>query len=206
MCRKEFTSMIDAIYSRRSIRYFTDEPISREDLDEILRAGMRAPSPKNRQPWRFLIFTGDAKAKLLAAMEKGIARSEAGKGLLEPLPAYIENAKFTVRAMREAPVTVIVVNPLGRSPRTDWTPGDKINELSNVQAVGAAAENMALAATDLGIGSLWNGNIFYAYDEICELLAEPGEPVLAMSFGYDARPTLRPPGRKKEEDVIRFMS
>ncbi len=198
--------MIDAIYSRRSIRYFTDEPIPEEALTKILRAGMRAPSPKNRQPWRFLIFTGAAKEKLLAAMEKGIARAEAGDGLLEPLPVYIENAKFTVRAMREAPVTVIITNPLGRSPRSDWTPADKINELSNVQAVGAAAENMALAATDLGIGSLWNGNIFYAYDEICSLLAEPGEPVLAMSFGYDARPTLRPLGRKKEEDVIRFMS
>ncbi len=198
--------MIDAIYSRRSIRYFTDEPIPEDALSEILRAGMRAPSPKNRQPWRFLIFTGAAKEKLLAAMEKGIARSETGAGLLEPLPAYIENAKFTLRAMAEAPVTVIVVNPLGRSPRTDWTAADKINELSNVQAVGAAAENMALAATDLGIGSLWNGNIFYAYDEICELLDEPGEPVLAMSLGYDARPTLRPLGRKKEGDIIRFMS
>ena len=198
--------MIDAIYQRRSIRYFTDAPIRPEDLEEILRAGMRAPSPKNRQPWRFLIFTGAAKEKLLAAMEKGIARSEAGAGLLEPLSAYIENAKFTLRAMREAPVTIIIVNPLGRSPRAHWTAADKINELSNVQAVGAAAENMALAATDLGIGSLWNGNIFYAYDEICALLDEPGEPVLAMSLGYDARPTLRPLGRKQEKDVIRFMS
>lgn len=167
--------MIEAIYTRRSIRYFKDEPLPEEALAEILRAGMQAPSPKNRQPWRFLVISGASKEAMLAAMEKGIERSAAGEGLLTPLPGYIENARFTLRAMGEAPVTVIAVNPLGRSPLAEWTAEDKINELSNVQAVGAAAENMALAAADLGIGSLWNGNIFFAYEELSAWLDEPGE-------------------------------
>ena len=50
--------MIEAIYTRRSIRYFKDEPLPEEALAEILRAGMQAPSPKNRQPWRFLVISG----------------------------------------------------------------------------------------------------------------------------------------------------
>lgn len=142
--------MIEAIYTRRSIRYFKDEPLPEEALAEILRAGMQAPSPKNRQPWRFLVISGASKEAMLAAMAKGIERSAAGEGLLTPLPGYIENARFTLRAMGEAPVTVIAVNPLGRSPLAEWTAEDKINELSNVQAVGAAAENMALAAGGSG--------------------------------------------------------
>lgn len=38
--------------------------------------------------------------------------------------------------------------------------------MSDVQSIGAAAENMALMAAEMGIGSLWNGNIFFAYDEL----------------------------------------
>ncbi len=194
--------MLDVIYTRRSVRYFKPDPIRPEDLAEILRAGMWAPSPKNRQPWRFLVYSGTSKGKLLTVLADGIQKSARGEGLLATPDGYIENAKFTLRAMADAPVTVIVTNPLGRSVYADWSAAEKINELSNVQSIGAAAENMALAATALGIGSLWNGNIFYAYDELREFLAGKGEPVLAMSFGYAAKDNLRPLPRKQEEDVI----
>ncbi len=196
--------MLDIIYARRSIRYFKPDPIRPEDLRKILRTGMQAPSPKNRQPWRFLVFTETAKEKLLSVLAEGIARSERGEGILATPEGYIENAKFTLRAMREAPVSVIVTNPLGRPLRNDWSAAEKINELSNVQAIGAAAENMALAATALGIGSLWNGNIFYAYDELREFLKGKGEPVLAMSFGYSSRDNLRSLPRKREDEVIEY--
>lgn len=196
--------MIDAIYNRRSIRYFKPDPLPEEAMAEILRAGMWAPSPKHRQPWRFLVVTDGAKEEMLDAMARGISRSERGNGLITGSAAYIRNARFTLRAMKEAPVTVLVVNPLGRSPRAEWTAADKINELSNVQAIGAAAENMALAAADLGIGSLWNGNIFFAYDELTRWIGEPGEMVLALSFGYSAQPSVHPLPRKKKEDVIGY--
>ncbi|WP_288315207.1 nitroreductase family protein [uncultured Dialister sp.] len=65
---------------------------------------------------------------------------------------------------------------------------------------GAAAENMALIAAEMGIGSLWNGNIFFAYDELKNWL-DAGEMMLAMSFGYPAHHP-SPLNRKKEEDVI----
>ena len=197
--------MLEVIYARRSVRYFKPDPIRREYLTEILRAGMWAPSPKNRQPWRFLVFTEEAKDRLLSVLACGIERSARGEGFLATPDGYIENAKFTLRAMAEAPVTVIVTNPLGRPIRNEWSPAEKINELSNVQSIGAAAENMALAATDLGIGSLWNGNIFYAYDELCEFLSGKGEPVLAMSFGYAARDHFHPLPRKREEDVVEYV-
>ena len=54
--------VLKAIYKRRSIREFTDEPIHREHILEILRAGAWAPSGLNNQPWRFAIVT-DPKLK-----------------------------------------------------------------------------------------------------------------------------------------------
>lgn len=48
-----------AILERRSIRKYTDEPVSRDDITAILEAGRWAPSGLNNQPWRFLVITKD---------------------------------------------------------------------------------------------------------------------------------------------------
>ena len=48
--------VLEAIYRRRSIREFTDKEISREQLHEIVKAGIWAPSGLNNQPWRFVII------------------------------------------------------------------------------------------------------------------------------------------------------
>jgi nitroreductase len=47
----------DAIKKRRSVRYFTGEPVPREHLEMIVDAGRLAPSGNNRQPWEFIIIT-----------------------------------------------------------------------------------------------------------------------------------------------------
>jgi nitroreductase len=46
---------LKVIFTRRSIRQYTDEPVSEEDLQILLEAGMNAPSANNRQPWHFII-------------------------------------------------------------------------------------------------------------------------------------------------------
>ena len=52
--------VLHAIYSRRSIREFTDQDVAQQDLLEIVRAGTWAPSGLNNQPWRFVIVTDAA--------------------------------------------------------------------------------------------------------------------------------------------------
>lgn len=49
-------SVLNAIYKRRSIREYTDDQVSMEDLLEIVKAGTWAPSGLNNQPWRFVII------------------------------------------------------------------------------------------------------------------------------------------------------
>lgn len=48
---------LDVFYRRRSIRKFTEEPVSREDLITLLKAGMSGPSGMNAQPWEFVVVT-----------------------------------------------------------------------------------------------------------------------------------------------------
>lgn len=47
--------MLDAIFNRRSVRSFTNETVSQEDLDTLLRAGFAAPSARNKQPCHFIV-------------------------------------------------------------------------------------------------------------------------------------------------------
>ena len=54
-------SALDVIMTRTSIRNFTGEPVSREDLETILKAGMAAPTAMNTQPWRFVVVTEKEK-------------------------------------------------------------------------------------------------------------------------------------------------
>ena len=52
--------LFEALHTRRSIRAFTDQPISEADLETILRAAMDAPSAVNAQPWHFVVITDRA--------------------------------------------------------------------------------------------------------------------------------------------------
>jgi len=49
--------MIDPILKRRSIRKYTDEPVSDELITRLLQAGMAAPSASNKKPWHFVVVT-----------------------------------------------------------------------------------------------------------------------------------------------------
>ncbi len=62
--------VLEAIYSRRSVRHFTDEPVNQETLLEIIRAGTWAPSGLNNQPWRFVIVRDAEKRAQLAELTR----------------------------------------------------------------------------------------------------------------------------------------
>ncbi|MBN1950445.1 MAG: nitroreductase family protein [Bacteroidales bacterium] len=49
--------VFEAIFTRRSIRRYSDKKIEKEVVDKIIQAGMYAPSAVNKQPWHFIIFS-----------------------------------------------------------------------------------------------------------------------------------------------------
>ena len=57
---------MDTIFKRRSIRQYTNENISNEQLELLLRAGMAAPSAHNKQPWEFIVVSERESLNYLA--------------------------------------------------------------------------------------------------------------------------------------------
>lgn len=186
--------MIEAIERRRSIRAYQDRPVPRRMLEEILRAGTLAPSSKNRQPWRFVVVSGAAKADMLAAMKRGLEREKTAP-LLPDSRQHLPGAERTREIMGQAPAVIFVLNTLGRDLAVPLDPEDRVAELCNVQSVGAALENMTLAAVDLGLGSLWICDIFFAYRELSAWLSAEGELLAALAVGYAAE---NPPPRPRK--------
>jgi nitroreductase len=65
--------------------------------------------------------------------------------------------------------------------------------MANIQSIGAAIENMILAALEYGLGSLWICDIYFAYGELEEWLGADSQIIAAVSFGYpNERPAATP--------------
>jgi len=187
---------LEAITTRRSIRKFKDNPLPEESLHTILTAATQAPSGKNRQPWSFILVKGDKRNEMVDIMRKGIAKMKAqGED--------IGSSEWSANVIEQAPVTVFIFNPYGLHPWLPHSIKQSFENLVDIQSVGAAIQNMLLTAQELGVGSLWICDVFYAYEELCSWLGEEGQMVAAVSLGYpDESPNARP--RKSITEVIRW--
>ncbi len=186
-----------AIETRRSIRAFKDRDVPRAVIVAILTTGTHAPSAKNRQPWRFVVIQGDKRAKMVRVMRQGIAKCRAAG-----IP--LGSAERSAGIMLEAPVTVFVFHPEGLHPWEEREWEHFFVDVTNVQSIGAAIQNMLLAAFDLGLGSLWICDVFYAYDELRAWLGEPGQMIAAVALGYAAE-SPAPGPRKSLAEVVRWL-
>lgn len=197
--------MIKEIYSRRSIRNYLKKEISKEMINSILNAGMMAPSAKNRQPWKFIIVGGKEKENMLSAMQRGIEKAKKDQEILSQSRQFITAAQNTLQIMRQAPVIIFILDSQGKSLYQTLTVEEKVYERANLQSIGAAIQNMSLEAVNLGLGSLWICDIFFAYDELNKWLNTNGEMVAALALGYpDENPPARP--RKPLSEVLEWRT
>lgn len=195
-------SVYDSIYKRRSIRKYKSDMLPKEQIEKILDAARVAPSGKNRQPWKFLVYGGEEKKKILSEMRKGIKR-ELKEPLFKESKRLLPDADNTLRIMMKAPVVVFVINTNGKSHMENIDMDDRFSEICDTLSIGAAIENMLLAAQELGVGSLWIGNTCFAYRELAEYIGEEGQLIGAVAFGIaDEEPEARP--RKKLEDIVEY--
>ncbi len=197
--------MISEIYERRSIRKFQDKPIPKQDILDIIQSAMKAPSSKNRQPWKFIVVQGKEKEEMLNVFRNGIFREETGNALLPQSRKHITGAKYTVKILEQSPVVILVVNALGKGLLKELTTEERVYDICNIQSIGASIQNMLLAATEKGIGSLWICDTYFAYSELSEWLNVEGEFLAAVALGYpNENPNERP--RKKLEDVLEWKN
>lgn len=193
----------DIIYTRRSIRKFKKKNVPKEILEQLVDAGRMAPSAKNRQPWKYIVYSGKNKEELLKSMERGLLREEEGESVLPNSGYGLADARNTLKIMREAPIIIIVLNTNGKAPFIQIDADDRVMEICDTLSIGASIENMLLKAEEIGIGTLWIANTCFAYPEIVEYLKTEHQLVGAIAVGYaDEYPMQRP--RKELEDIIEF--
>lgn len=193
---------MNKIENRRSIRKFKAQSVSKEQLTSIIEAGILAPSSKNRQPWHFIVVTGISKEAALLAMERGLQR-EKRRPFLPDSADFLFDAEHTLKVMRQAPALIFVVNTLGMDLRKPLSVDERVYEICNTQSIGAAIENMSLAAVELGLGSLWICNTFFAFEELTNELHTGGTLYAALAIGYpDEAPLPRP--RKNVDEVTEW--
>ena len=194
---------IEAIYDRRSIRRYKDKPVSKEIIEQIIDAGRQAPSAKNRQPWKCIVFENEAKAELLSCMERGLEREYKGEAVLPKSRFGLPDARYTLRIMRQAPVVIVVLNTNGESPFLPIDEDKRVSEICDSLSIGAFIQNMLLEAQELGLGTLWIANTCFAYQELVEYLQTEEQLIGAVALGYpDEKPAARP--RKELEEIVEW--
>lgn len=178
--------MVEEVINRRSIRKFTGKEVARDNIIKILESARLAPSAHNRQPWHFIVLNHQQKNEVSRMMLDKVDRNS-------NIDVSVTN---TANIIEDADKLVLVF-------LTDVT-DDKLRRDMNEQSIGAAIENMCLQATNMGIGSLWIGNIHVVGKELEKLYKQDSQLTAAVALGYpDQMPNQRP--RKELEEIVTWM-
>ena len=195
--------MIREIENRRSIRKYKPDEIERKLIDEIIYSASLAPSAKNSQPWKFIVYQGKEKDKLVDVMRHGINSEKITHELMPEWAFAIPDAENTVRIMQEAPCLIAVLNINQYTPFASIEREKRIVEICDSLSIGAAVENMILTATGYGLGTLWIANTCFAYNELIEFIGTDNQltGIVAVGAANEAPPK-RP--RKALRDVVEY--
>lgn len=208
---KDFWNVVAA---RRSIRKFKPEPVPVDDLQEIVRVGTLAPSASNKQMWKFIAVTNKT---VINTMHDTVAAKM--DQLASETQAY--GTDKAIRSMRpyatlfkQAPcVLVVLQEPYHSKIETALLEAGhdaqglmKKHGYGGPQSIGAAIQNILLAATAKGYGTCWMCAPLAAQDELCALLnvAPPLTIAAVIPLGIpDEAPDPRP--RKPLEEVFSII-
>ena len=152
---------------RRSCRAYAETAVTEAQLEAVLKAAAWAPSPLNLQPWQFIVITDPITRKRIRE-----AGEEARRSVVDQNgPAWV--VKYAVNFIAEAPVLIaVVVDP------TKGGLGEYFGQRHGaLQAASACIQNMMLAATDQGLGSLWF--TFFSPEKVKAVLDIPDHLELA---------------------------
>jgi coenzyme F420-0:L-glutamate ligase/coenzyme F420-1:gamma-L-glutamate ligase len=158
------------VEARRSIRAFRDERVPADVLDDLIAAACIAPAPHHSRPWRFVVIdTAAGKAALAGSMGARWNADLAGDGVTQARrEALVEASR---RRLERAPALVLgclTPDGLDRYPdearqQAEWGMA--------LLALGAAVENLMLAATDAGLASCWVAAPIFCPEEARDALA-----------------------------------
>ena len=169
-------AVLDNIANRKSVRAYTDEPVSDADIETLLRAAMAAPSAMNRQPWEFIVLKDRDSLDLLA-----------GK---------LRHAKM----LQQAPLAIVVCAETMLTLRD----GTVVENMFWEHDASAATENLLLAAEAIGLGAVWTAASDPERSAIVkDALGIPGTimPLCVVPIGHPANPDEQPKDKWKPEKI-----
>ena len=205
---------LDFIYKRHSVRKFKEQAVPLEDIKEIIKAATYAPSGKNLQNWHFVVVRNKEKIERMAALiEKKtykIAESLKEEALKK---RFLRSLDYTT-LFKNAPVTILIY--AGPYPITGekilttiGAPEEEINQLlkpaPGIQNIGAAIENLLLAAANMGYGTCWMTSPNFAAQELSNLVGfeKEGYYLAAVTpLGVPLESELTSPPRKPLEEIM----
>jgi len=196
---------LEFLRTRRSVRRFKPEPVSRATLEQIIEHAAYAPSAMNRQDWYFVIVEGEEKRR--AMVEAARKRWEALAAAHFDSGAVGELAEHAVRYSRfdAAPVLVAI-----GCRRTDKLKQEVLGADAEVVAGSAisaamAAQNLMLAAHALGLVTCCYTGPLAARKELEELLGFHRRHTLVCLIAVGVPDeTPHAPARKPLRYITRF--
>jgi nitroreductase len=201
-----YDQYLEWIRSRRSIRRFSDRPVSRDDLLRLFAAASWAPSNHNRQPWRFIVFEEKADlVKLAGIVERGLSEK------LPTLPAvasgFAGELMHCATFFSGAPVLILALHRLPVSVSQALLEGLEQPELVSGEplSVAMAVQNLLLAAEPLGLGTCVLTAPLIVREAVSSATKLPAGYGLTcfVAVGYPAEAPL-PPRRKSIEQFVEF--
>ncbi|WP_211266243.1 nitroreductase family protein [Andreesenia angusta] len=164
---------ITAISERKGIKKFHDQSLPKVIIENILDLATKAPSCKNRQPWKFAIVQGDMILEL--------------KDLVESSPKDLD---IDLTCVENASAVIFVFNRLSRT-EDDYSENKLIMDSLSI---GSAIQNILLVSETFKLGSLLVSDFIELGDEVAEWLGESDQLVSGILIGF---PDENPKGRPK---------
>jgi nitroreductase len=187
----------DAIIGRRSVRRYTDQSINDADLQDIITAGLYAPSAIDLQPWYFVVIKSPDKLEEFHEFMSDVY-DKFEPVLMERFanhPAAIAETKVFLKSLGGTQCCILAF----------MLKDDYPDKKGVIEGVSAAIQNMLLAAYDKGIGSCWmTAPMRAGMDEDMRLRYAPqhGEFIAAVTLGYPAYTPKAPKRKEGRYEII----
>lgn len=190
---------LQTIAKRHSTRKFSEKPVEDAVLKTILNAANQAPSAHNQQSWRFIILRGEKKNGLATLIADNAAKFPKASAVL---------LRMAARTIISAPAVIAVANTgdliaHGKELfQIEDTLSHDFFRTMEIQSSSAAVQNLLLAATSLGLATVWLGIMYLIKQEVLAYLGEPqGEFMAIVPIGYAEKEALGPTKRPLEAIV-----
>jgi F420 biosynthesis protein FbiB-like protein len=173
-----------AIGARRSIRRYRREPIERKTIERLLLAATRAPSPHNRQPWRFAVLEDEvSKRELAQAMGERLRADRMADG--DDRAVIDADVARSHARIEGAPVVIVLCIDMEGMDRYPDNRRVHAEYLMAVQSAAMAAQNLLLAAHAEGLGICIMCAPLFCPDTVIETLklARGWTPQMLLTLG-----------------------